>query len=71
MGRVYQNFKVLRLFQPEVIQFRLDHRIGEGPWVEGPRASVDVTRLVLSDDERAQLVAQMAELGLSADGLDG
>jgi hypothetical protein len=71
MGRVYQNFKMLRLFQPEVIQFRLEHRIGEGPWVEGARASVDVTRLVLSEDERAQLVAQMAELGLPTDGLDG
>lgn len=71
MGRVYQNFKVLRLFQPEIIQFRLDHRIGEGPWEEGPRATVEVKRLALSDDERAQLVAQMAELGLSTDGLDG
>lgn len=71
LGRVYQNFKVLRLFQPEVIQFRLDHQIGEGPWVEGPRASVDVTRRVLSDEERAQLVAQMAELGLPTDGLGG
>jgi hypothetical protein len=62
---------MLRLFQPEVIQFRLDHRLGEGPWVEGPRASVDVTRLVLSEQERAQLIAQMSELGLPLDGLDG
>ncbi|MCK6522226.1 hypothetical protein L6R49_12390 [Myxococcota bacterium] len=71
IGRVYQNFKVLRLFQPETIVFRLDHRVGEGPWEEGARSTVEVKRLTLSDEERGQLVAQMAELGLTAEGLDG
>ena len=56
-ARVWVTFQFLRLFRPEVVWFRLDHRIGDGAWIEGPMSSVDVTQVHLTQEQEAELKA--------------
>lgn len=69
-GRVWINFQILRLLRPETLRFRLDYRVDDGAWVEGPSCSLDVLQLELSDDERASLRAERIARGLSTADLD-
>lgn len=69
VGRTWVNFQLLRLFQPETIRFRLDHRIGKQHWTEGPTCSLEVARLTLNDEQRATLQEQLRARGLPTDGL--
>lgn len=45
VANITARFQVLRLLRPEVVVFRMDARVGRGPWIEGPAAALDVVRL--------------------------
>ena len=50
-ARVYVNFAVLQLFRPERVWFRLEHRVGEGPWERGAETYLDVKALDVDPPE--------------------
>lgn len=63
-ARIGTNFQYLRLKRQETLTFRMDHRVGNGHWVEGPSCAIDVVKLELTDEQRAELQANAARLGL-------
>ncbi len=63
-ARVATNFRFLRLTRPEVLTFRVDHRIGRGRWIEGPSSSIDIVKLELTLEQQAALAADWKRLGL-------
>jgi hypothetical protein len=63
-ARIGTNFQLLRLKQPEVLSFRMDHRIGNGPWVQGPTCSIDVVTLELTPAQLAAMESEATRLGL-------
>ncbi len=69
-GRIGTNFQLLRLKRAETLTFRMDHRVGNGPWVEGPSCAIDVVKLELTDEQRAQLQRDAARLGLGVPSTD-
>lgn len=48
-GRVWVNFDFLRLYEPELLGFRLDHRVGHGGWIEGPTCHLEILQVISSD----------------------
>ncbi len=64
VGHVGTNYQVLRLRRPEIIEFRIEHRVAEGTWHAGPTCSIDVLRLELTTEEREALATERASLGL-------
>lgn len=68
-GQVATNFQVLRLRRPEIVEFRIDHRVGKGAWHSGPTCSIDVLHFEMTPAQREALQAQLAALGLPPDAL--
>ncbi len=66
-ARVATNFRYLRLTRPEVLTFRVDHRIGRGRWIEGPSSSIDIVKLELTPEQQAALAAEWKRLGLAGE----
>lgn len=71
-GRVHLVFGFLRLLRPETLEFRLEHRMGDGPWEFGAHAFLDVEAWSLSPAQRAELRAALEASGqaVPADLLD-
>lgn len=68
-AHVGTNFQILRLRRPETVEFRVDHRIGRGAWQHGPTCSLDVLPMVLTDEQREAIRAELVTLGLPEDAL--
>lgn len=62
--RFRANFGFLRLKRAETLRFRLDHRLNEGEWVEGPSAFLDVEQLQISKDQLDTLQGELQARGL-------
>lgn len=67
-ARIATNFQVLRLKRPETVTFRVDHRVGDGDWQEGPTCALEVVRLELTPEQRAALAAEARRLGIKVPG---
>lgn len=63
-ARIVTNFRVLRLKRPETVTFRVDHRVGDEDWEEGPSCALEVVRLELTPEQRAALAAEARRLGI-------
>lgn len=69
-GRVVLTFQMLRLLRAELLRFRLDHRVGDGEWVEGPSCYLDVVAVKLTAEQRDAMRAELVARGLPTTVLD-
>lgn len=61
-ARLATNFAMLRLWRPEVITFRMDHKVHGGRWTPGPSCSLEVYKVDLTPEQQAAMQAQLKEL---------